>query len=78
MSDPDEARLHAVVTRALTEMLEAAGFPGGVLLVVTPAGKLLFVSAIPDHQPTQAEDLLRAALHYLEAPRPLRMPPMNG
>jgi hypothetical protein len=78
MSDPEDARLHAVVTRALTDMLEAAGFPGGVLLVVTPAGKLLFISAIPDHLPTQAEELLRTALHYLEVGPPSRMPPMNG
>jgi hypothetical protein len=76
---PVDERLQAVLVRALLDLLEAAGFRGGILLAVSDARTLSVVSAIEADLRIAPVDLMRIALERLEASSsPASPPPMNG
>jgi hypothetical protein len=77
-AQPDE-RLQKVLAHALAQLLEAAGFPGGILVAVTPTGQALLVSVFDEGLPINPAELLRMALGRLEAGAArVSAPPMNG
>jgi hypothetical protein len=71
MSEPDEVaeRLHRTLVHALTELLHASGFAGGVLVAVTPDGLLVSVSALHAEVDIEPAQLLRLTLAQLERRR---------
>jgi hypothetical protein len=76
---PVDERLEAVLVRALRDLLEAAGFRGGILLAVSDARTLSVVSALQADLRIAPADLMRIALERIEAGSgPASPPPMNG
>jgi hypothetical protein len=75
---PVDERLQAVLVRALLDLLEAAGFRGGILLAVSDARTLSVVSALDADLRIAPVDLMRIALERIEANRQVSPPPMNG
>jgi hypothetical protein len=62
-----DERLQLVLVRALIDLLEAAGFSGGVLLALTNDRTLAIVSALEPHLRITPAELLLVAAARLEA-----------
>lgn len=78
---PVDENLQRLLVDALTHLLQAAGYAGGVLLAVTPEHTLAVVSAMEEDLQIDPVRLLRLALEACEARGIMRggpAAPMNG
>jgi hypothetical protein len=78
---PIDDALQGMLVDALTELLESAGYAGGILFALTPDRTLAVVSAMHPELGLEPIELVRQALAAMESRGVLRgdgPPPING